>query len=144
MIDHRYSAVGGISGAAGTAYSSAGVAMRHSDAKTEEPKGLKYDADKSRLDLVQWPLVTGIGDVLAYGAKKYEANNWQHVANGDDRYFAAAMRHLIAYRSGEVLDPESGLNHLAHAATNLMFLLHIQTKAAALPRNEYPAAKGQK
>ena len=124
MTDPRYSATGAI----------------NATTDAEKPKGLKYDADKSRLDLVHWPLVTGIGDVLAYGACKYEPNNWQHVVNGDDRYFAAAMRHLIAYRSGEVLDPESGLNHLAHATTNLMFLLHIQTKAAALPRNEGPAA----
>ena len=133
MIDHRYSAVAGVTGAA---YSSAGAEMPHSDTKAEAPKGLKYDTGKSRLDLVQWPLVTGIGDVLAYGAKKYEANNWQHVANGDARYFAAAMRHLIAYRSGEVLDPESGLNHLAHAATNLMFLLHIQTEAALRAKDQ--------
>ena len=32
------------------------------------------------------------------------------------------MRHLIAWRKGELIDPESKLPHLAHAGCNLIFL----------------------
>ncbi len=38
---------------------------------------------------------------------------------------AAAQRHLIAHYSGEDIDPESGLPHLAHASCCLMFLTNM-------------------
>ncbi len=38
------------------------------------------------------------------------------------------MRHLIAWISGESYDKESGINHLAHAAANLMMLLEYQNR----------------
>jgi hypothetical protein len=98
--------------------------MRLSDTDDKGP-GLKYDAGKPRLDLVYWPHVEDVAKVLTAGAAKYKPNNWQKVENGVDRYFAAAMRHLIAYRSGELIDPETGLPHLAHAATNIMFLSYL-------------------
>lgn len=87
--------------------------------------GLKYDAGKPRFDLVYWPHIEDIAKVLTAGAEKYAPNNWQKVENGEDRYFAAAMRHLLKHRSGEVIDPDSGQPHLAHAATNLMFLSYL-------------------
>ena len=92
------------------------------------PEGLKYDGQKNRLDLIQWSFINDIGHVLTFGALKYAPNNWQLVENGADRYFAAAMRHLLAYRSGERVDPESGLSHLSHAATNLMFLDYLSNQ----------------
>jgi hypothetical protein len=38
------------------------------------------------------------------------------------------MRHLEAWRGGETRDKESDLPHLAHAMTNLAFLLHFEEK----------------
>ena len=73
-------------------------------------------------------LVESVGKVLTFGASKYEPNNWQNVEDGEDRYYAAALRHLVAYRKGEEKDPESGLSHLEHAACNIMFLLHFERK----------------
>lgn len=87
---------------------------------------LKYDSAKVRLDLVEPNFICGIGDVLTFGAKKYKADSWKRLEDGRDRYYAAAMRHLMAYRSGEVLDEETGLSHLHHAATNLMFLAYYE------------------
>lgn len=86
--------------------------------------GVKYDADKPRLDLIPPEVVLALGVVLTYGAAKYRDNNWR--ANGGMRWgrvYAAMQRHLLAWQSGEDLDPESGLPHLAHALTNLTFLL---------------------
>ena len=34
------------------------------------------------------------------------------------------MRHMVAYAK-ETNDPESGLNHLAHAAASLLFILEL-------------------
>lgn len=86
--------------------------------------GVKHDEHKNRLDLIEPEFIEGVGEVLTFGADKYEENSWQSVENGENRYYGAAMRHLLAYRKGEKLDPESGLSHLHHVACNMMFLAH--------------------
>jgi len=63
--------------------------------------------------------------VLTYGAAKYAPDNWQQVPDAKNRYFAAAMRHLSAWKQGEAVDEESGVCHLAHAACCMLFLLHF-------------------
>ena len=88
-----------------------------------EPTGRKDDSDKLRYDLLPWPEVSEIVDVLTFGAVKYEDDNWQRVPDQRRRYFAALQRHLLAWWDGERLDPESGRTHLAHAGCCLLFLM---------------------
>lgn len=64
--------------------------------------------------------------VLEHGRNKYSADGWRSVPEPRRRYFAAAFRHLIAWRRGEKIDPESGLPHLAHAICCAMFLLELE------------------
>ena len=94
----------------------------------EKPKdgsfGMKFDGVGKRLwDLLPWPEIGQIVDVLTYGAKKYEKNNWQNVADSRSRYFAAMMRHMTAWFAGERIDPESGYSHLSHAGCCLLFIM---------------------
>lgn len=89
-------------------------------------EGMKFDDDKVRLDLIDPEFIEGVGLVLTFGAKKYGPNNWQDVEDAVNRYYAATLRHLMAYRSGDVNDAESGISHLFHAACNLMFLAHFE------------------
>lgn len=91
--------------------------------------GSKDDQEKNRLDLIEPEFIEGVGKVLTFGANKYEPNNWQKVEDAEDRYYAAALRHLIAWRKGEKTDPESGLSHLDHVACNIMFLQHFEREA---------------
>ncbi len=70
--------------------------------------------------------VLSVVQVLSFGAQKYEAHSWRQVENGLERYTDALYRHLNAYASGEVNDTESGLPHLAHALTNLMFIFELR------------------
>jgi hypothetical protein len=100
----------------------ASVAM---ETKSEPAVGIKYDGGKPRWDLLPYKAVSSIVDVLTYGAKKYKEWNWLLVEDADDRYFAAAMRHMVARRNGEILDPETKLPHLAHAACCILFSLHF-------------------
>jgi len=86
-------------------------------------EGRKFDTGKLRFDLIPACCEKEIAKVLSYGAAKYEANNWQNVEPFNDRYYAAIRRHLNAWRIGEKVDPESGLRHLSHIATNAFFLL---------------------
>lgn len=84
--------------------------------------GVKFDADKPRWDIAPWREIEQEVEVLTAGAKKYSPDNWQRVPDARDRYFAALMRHIIAWRKGEILDSEDGKPHLAHAACNIHFL----------------------
>ena len=67
--------------------------------------------------------VDQIAKVLTFGANKYGATNWQELEDFEARSFAAMQRHLVAWRRGDCIDPESGLSHLSHAACCLVFLL---------------------
>lgn len=86
--------------------------------------GLKYDDGKVRLELVPPSLVLAVGEVLTFGAKKYEANSWRGVSA--ERYQGALLRHLMAYMDGEINDAESGFPHLWHVACNVAFLIELE------------------
>lgn len=83
--------------------------------------GRKDDQGKRRWDLVPWAQLQDVVDVITDGAKNYGDRNWQHVPRASDRFFAAAMRHLVAWQSGEDIDPSSGRTHLSHATCSLLF-----------------------
>ena len=88
-----------------------------------EQLGLKYDDEKLRYDLLPWECIEDIVKILNFGAKKYAPNNWQKVPDPKNRYFAALIRHIVAWFKGEKIDPESGLPHLAHAGCCILFLM---------------------
>ena len=90
--------------------------------------GTKHDSKKPRYDLIPTHAEKQVVDVLTFGAEKYGAENWRDVDNYEARYIAAAMRHIAAHRSGEKIDNESGVNHLAHAVCSLMFILDKDAK----------------
>lgn len=81
---------------------------------------------KLRWDLLPLSEIEDVVKILTFGANKYSDNNWKNAIYDTDhknRYFAALMRHLVAWRNGEVIDPESKLPHLAHAMCNVLFLM---------------------
>ncbi len=90
--------------------------------------GRKDDNRKLRWDLLPVDPIRQIVRVLTFGAEKYAADNWQHVPQPFDRYYAAAMRHLTDWRDGERYDRETGIHHLAHAACCMLFLLWFDHK----------------
>ena len=90
--------------------------------KLEDELGVKHDSGKPDMSLLPAPALTQIAEVLTFGANKYDKHNWRKGMEWS-RISAAAMRHLVAWNEGEDLDPESRLNHLAHAACCLTFLL---------------------
>lgn len=97
------------------------------DEESEEVEtARKDDQGKDRWDLMPFMPLLLITEVITYGAKKYGADNWQKLDNGTNRYFAALMRHLTAWRMGESHDEESGLHHLAHAGCCIVFLLWLE------------------
>ena len=93
----------------------------------------KHDLGKLRWDCLPWPAVEQVVLVLTFGANKYSAWSWPSVPDARRRYFAAMVRHAVAWLRGERLDPESGLPHLAHLACNALFLLSFELGEAAEP-----------
>jgi hypothetical protein len=84
-------------------------------------KGIKHDSNKPRWDLLPLKTVEDIVIVMTHGAQKYAPGNWKKV-RPKERYFAAALRHLTAWQSGQKTDPDSNLPHLAHALCSILFL----------------------
>ena len=85
----------------------------------------KADAGKIRPTLVPVSMIYAIAEIREYGCKKYhDPDNWKRVE--PQRYRDAAYRHWLAYLAGEQLDPESGLPHLWHLATNIAFLVEME------------------
>lgn len=85
----------------------------------------KADAGKMRPSLVPPEIITAIAKVREYGCRKYsDPDNWKRVE--PQRYWEAYLRHTIAaWEDYTSVDPESGLMHIEHAATNLAFLLAL-------------------
>ena len=91
--------------------------------------GIKYDTGKVDMGLLFREVPYALEETskaLQMGSEKYGVGNWLKVEDGNSRYLSALVRHLTAYYQGEKLDKESGLSHLAHAATNALFLLDLE------------------
>ena len=87
--------------------------------------GIKFDDDKPDYSLLPPNALEDAVKVLTIGAKKYDRHNWKKLDNINDRYFAAAQRHLWALQKGETFDDETGIHHGAHAICCMMFLVEF-------------------
>jgi len=88
-------------------------------------KGLKFDQGKPMMNLLFEGMpdaLLAVGEILTFGAQKYEAHSWKNVENNESRYRAAQIRHALA----QGYDSESGLLHRAHEACNALFLLQLE------------------
>ena len=86
----------------------------------------KADGGKIRPTLVPTGIIRAIAKVREYGCKKYkDPDNWKRVEA--QRYWEATLRHtLAAWKDYKAIDPESGLPHLWHIATNVAFLIELE------------------
>lgn len=91
-------------------------------------QGIKHDSGKLRLDLIAPEMTRALGEVLTFGAGKYEDRNWEKGLD-QARLLAACQRHLLAHQEGEALDPESSLEHLAHAFCTLGMTLTLARRS---------------
>lgn len=85
--------------------------------------GIKYDLGKPDYSLLPPDSLNDVVKILTLGAQKYDRDNWKDLQDLENRYFAAAQRHLWARRNGEIYDDESGIDHGAHAICCILFLM---------------------
>jgi len=93
--------------------------------KPSKEVGKKYDNDKLRWSLLPLGALQDVVKVLEFGAKKYAPDNWKYVDQAEERYWNAAMRHIIAYKLESPTDSETGLSHLAHAVCCLLYIQQL-------------------
>ena len=107
--------------------------------------GRKFDGGKLQYGLLPPLALRETVKVLTFGAEKYEPDNWRRVPDGHRRYFDAAQRHLWAYQEGEKFDPETEVNHIAHAVCCLMFILDLdeQTRRDTMTKYEIQKMLGE-
>lgn len=96
-----------------------------------------HDAGKAPVaELPTMPLEE-VAKVVGYGAEKYGMNNWRKGMPWM-KLLNSTLRHIYAFIRGENLDAESGLPHLAHACTNLLFLIQYMQDHQKLD-DRYPS-----
>ncbi len=89
--------------------------------------GNKTDHGKPRLDLLAPEFIFGVGEVLKFGAAKYDDRNWEKGMKWG-RVIASLLRHTFKFMIGEKLDQESGLPHTWHISCNAMFLCAYEAR----------------
>ena len=85
----------------------------------------KNDSGKPMVALLVPEFIRDMAKVLTFGADKYGKENWKRGLE-KDRILSALYRHTLAHHSGELKDPETGLNHMVHVACNAMFLYYYE------------------
>lgn len=94
-----------------------------------ELQGVKHDGGKVRLDLIPPELMQSVGEILTFGADKYDDHNWE-LGMDWSRVFGALQRHLYQWydTSQPDTDEETGKSHLWHAACCITFLLTYEKR----------------
>lgn len=70
-----------------------------------------------------------VAEIGTAGANKYTLHGWQHVPDGQARYFNAAGRHRLKRQGGEDVDPESGQLHMGHELWSMLAAVELNLRA---------------
>jgi ribosomal protein L37AE/L43A len=104
------------------------IAVKLSDANK-----FKFDEDKLEMHLIPKKVLRECIRVLMHGKKKYGEGSWKKVDNPKIRYLDAAQRHIDDHVDAHLdestsakFDDDTGLYHLAHAITCLIFVLWFE------------------
>lgn len=83
--------------------------------------------------------VAGAAEVLAFGAEKYAAWNWEKGFKFT-RVASAGLRHALWIPNDGPTDPESGLSHSYHLACNVIFAVTLDERHSSTEWDDRPPA----
>lgn len=89
-------------------------------ADTGGAKGQKL----ARFDLIPVDALWQVAEMYGKGAEKYDERNWERGYDWS-LSFAAMMRHAQQFWSGEDMDEETGMCHMASVAWHALAMLHF-------------------
>ena len=104
----------------------------------EKKKADRFNIGKTRYDLLPEFAVNQVARVLTHGAEKYGDNNWRKGLPFSN-CLASMKRHIAKMEAGQDYDEETGELHMAHAATNAMFILEYYKIAPEMDDRNIPA-----
>lgn len=84
--------------------------------------GTKNSIEKPDVTMIPYIALEEISKTLMFGETKHGRNNYKK-GLPYSKFIGSAMRHLGKYNDGIDTDEESGENHIAHCAANLLMLL---------------------
>ena len=84
-------------------------------------QAMRHNQGKPQYSLLDLTALEPCARVLEFGAKKYARDNWKK-GMPVTKILDSLLRHIAALRSGELIDPESGLPHIGHIQCNALFL----------------------
>ena len=87
-------------------------------------QALRYNQGKVEWSLVDYKSLEPMVRVLEYGCKKYARNNWRK-GMPVTQIIESMLRHTYKLLEGELVDPESGIEHVGHIQCNAMFLAYV-------------------
>lgn len=107
-----------------------------------KPTNPKDAIGSDKLPLHLWPVTaSALGSLgLLDGMLKYGRSNFRAIGVRASIYFDAANRHLNAWFEGEECDPDSGLDHLAHALACMAII--VDARAAGKLNDDRMTAGG--
>lgn len=83
----------------------------------------RFNGGKPKVSLIPPEMIFGLTSAFDEGVVKYGRENWR---SGQglvwSEVYDSAQRHMLAWLSGEDIDPTSGTSHLAKAAWNMLVL----------------------
>ena len=91
--------------------------------------GAKTDSGKPDASLLLYfgHALTAVSEVGTHGARKYTRGGWQTVTDGQNRYTAAMLRHLLK-ENYEVMDSDLPVMHAAQVAWNALARLELMLR----------------
>lgn len=113
-----------------------GTHFKHLAVKEEEPvlnlknmgpdaalvtneQGGKQSETAYRMDLIPPSVIFSLGEVLAYGAKRYAENNWKLIPAKD--HFNHCLVHMMGWIAGDTSD-----DHAGHALCRMAMFYEMQ------------------
>jgi hypothetical protein len=89
-----------------------------------DKQALRYNQGKVQWSLVDYKSIEPMVRVLEYGCKKYAKDNWKKGMPAS-QIIESMLRHTYKLLEGELVDPESGIEHVGHIQCNAMFLAYV-------------------
>lgn len=108
------------------------------DSIAGQAKASTHDEGKPPLADLPWKALRQVAQVMAYGGRKYDKDNWRKGLEVR-RNCSCAIRHIADYLDGQNNDPESFANPLAHAVCRLLFILETTESGTSIDDRYRPA-----
>jgi hypothetical protein len=93
-----------------------------SEVRRTSPTGGQKGSKPEQYSMIPVAALAEVARVYAYGADKYDRDNWRRGYAWSLSY-DALQRHVNAFWGGQDFDEESGIHHLAHAAFHIFTLM---------------------